>query len=73
MRHLSHPNKNHVFSYRTARQISQTELARVTGISRRTLSSLENQNHNPSVYVALRFAMYFRVPVESLFETSHKK
>ena len=59
--------RNHVTSFRVVREITQTELARAVGVSRQTISSIENELYMPSVYLALRLAQYFRTTIEKLF------
>src|SRR5215472_5931025 len=58
---------NRVRTARTARQISQTELARRATISRQALSAIEAGVYQPSVNVALKLARDLGDTVESLF------
>ena len=37
------------------------------GVSRQTISSLENGRYNPSVILAIKLARYFQMNVEDLF------
>jgi molybdate-binding protein/DNA-binding XRE family transcriptional regulator len=58
---------NRIRAARTARQISQTELARRAAISRQALSAIESGLYQPSVSVALKLARELGDTVESLF------
>lgn len=60
--------KNHLEELRTQRGIKQEELAAALGVSRQTISSLENGRYNPSILLAFRLARYFDTTVEQLFE-----
>lgn len=52
--------------------ITQVELAKQAGISRRALSSIENSTSVPSVQVALNLAMLLNTSVEQLFSNSQE-
>jgi putative transcriptional regulator len=52
---------------RIARGISQAELASELGISRQTVSSVENRRRVPSVRLALAIAIALRGTVEEFF------
>jgi molybdate-binding protein/DNA-binding XRE family transcriptional regulator len=52
---------------RTAARLSQSELARRTGISRQALSAIESGAYQPGVRVALSLARALGATVESLF------
>ena len=47
--------------------LSQDELAAVVGVSRQTISSIENRRTTPSVRLALVIAATLRTSVEELF------
>jgi putative transcriptional regulator len=52
---------------RIARGLTQDELAAELGISRQTVSSVENRRHVPSVRLAIAIAVALRGTVEDLF------
>ena len=47
--------------------LSQEELAAELGVSRQTISSIENRQSTPSVRLALAYARFFGSSVEELF------
>jgi putative transcriptional regulator len=68
--------KNKLEEIRKQKGIKQEELADAMGVSRQTISSLENGRYNPSVILAIKLARYFRLSVEDIFiyeETNDEK
>ena len=59
--------KNRLEEIRKQRGIKQEELADAMGVSRQTISSLENGRYNPSVILAIKLARFFQMNVEDLF------
>ncbi|MBR5572412.1 MAG: helix-turn-helix transcriptional regulator [Oscillospiraceae bacterium] len=59
--------KNNIEAIRKERNIRQEELARVLGVSRQTISSLENGRYNPSILLAYKIARYFNMTIEEVF------
>lgn len=59
--------KNKLEEIRKQKGIKQEELADAMGVSRQTISSLENGRYNPSVILAIKLARYFGTNVEELF------
>ena len=59
--------KNRIEEIRTERGIRQEELARAMGVSRQTISSLENGRYNPSIMLAHNIAVYFGMTIEEVF------
>ncbi len=59
--------KNRVEEIRNERGIRQEELAKQMGVSRQTISSLENGRYNPSILLAHKLAKYFEMTIEELF------
>ncbi len=59
--------KNHIEEIRKQKGIRQEELAKALGVSRQTISSLENGRYNPSIQLAFKLARYFHVTIEELF------
>jgi DNA-binding XRE family transcriptional regulator len=52
---------------RTERGISRRQLAEALGVHYQTIGYLERGEFRPSLYLALRIAEYFKVPVEVVF------
>ena len=52
---------------RAAKDMSQQLLADVVGVSRQTISSLENGRYNPSIKLAYDISKYFGMTIEEVF------
>jgi putative transcriptional regulator len=61
------PVKNRIEEIRKAKGIRQEEFARSMGVSRQTISSLENGRYNPSILLAYKIARYFNMTIEEVF------
>ena len=59
--------KNKIEEIRKARGIRQEEFAKAMGVSRQTISSLENGRYNPSIMLAYKIAKYFETTIEDVF------
>jgi molybdate-binding protein/DNA-binding XRE family transcriptional regulator len=59
--------RNHVRRVRRERGLGQAELARLSGVSRQTLGSIEAGRTDPATGIALALARALRCPVEELF------
>jgi putative transcriptional regulator len=59
--------KNCLRDLRTARGLSQVELAEAIEVSRQTIIAMEAEKYDPSLPMAYRLAAYFGLPVEELF------
>lgn len=64
---------NHVKQWRLRGSMTQDALANQVGISRSTLSAIENDHIDPGVSVAVRLAKALKTDVESLFPLSGTK
>ena len=58
---------NNLSKLRKEKGINQTDLGRMVGVSRQTISLIERGDYNPSVMVALSIAKVFDVSVEDIF------
>ena len=58
---------NRIAMLRAERGISRRQLAEALGIHYQTVGYLERGEFRPSLYLALRLASYFEVPVEVIF------
>ncbi len=59
--------KNELRVFRAKRRITQDDLAAALGVSRQTLSAIENNKYFPSLELALKIAKVFDCTVEELF------
>ena len=59
--------KNRIEAIRKERGILQDEMAKAMGVSRQTISSLENGRYNPSIMLAYKIAKYFGMTIEDVF------
>ena len=59
--------KNNIEAIRKERGIRQEEFAKALGVSRQTISSLENGRYNPSILLAHKIARYFGMAIEEVF------
>ncbi len=59
--------KNRIEAIRKERAIRQEEFAKAMGVSRQTISSLENGRYNPSILLAHKIAQYFGMTIEEVF------
>src|SRR5581483_5090697 len=59
--------RNEVRNLRTARGLSQQELARAMDVSRQTINSIETGRYTPSLPLAIALARYFGTSVEEVF------
>ncbi len=59
--------KNRIEEIRKEKGIRQDEMAKCLGVSRQTISSLENGRYNPSILLAYKIAKYFGLTIEDVF------
>ena len=59
--------KNRIENIRKELGIKQEEFAKAMGVSRQTISSLENGRYNPSITLAYKIAKYFDMTIEQVF------
>ena len=59
--------KNKIEEIRKERGIRQEEFAKALGVSRQTISSLENGRYNPSILLAHKIAKFFGMSIEDVF------
>jgi len=58
---------NRIRVFRAEHRLSQGDLAKAIGVSRKTISTIEVGRFVPSTVIALQLARYFKVPVEEIF------
>ena len=59
--------KNRIEQIRKEKGIRQEDFAKCMGVSRQTISSLENGRYNPSITLAYKIAKYFDMSIEEVF------
>ena len=62
------PLLNQLKVYRSKLGMNQTELGKLAGVSRQTISLIERGDYSPSVTLALKLAKICQVSVEDIFE-----
>lgn len=64
--------KNNIKVYREAANLSQIELAKLTGSSRTTINYLENEKYGPRLVLAFKIASVLNTTVDELFINEFK-
>lgn len=59
--------ENRVASLRSRDNVSQEDLGKHLGVSRQTISSIENGRYNPSIVLAFKIADFFNLKIEEIF------
>ena len=59
--------KNRIEEIRKQKGIKQEDFAKIFGVSRQTISSLETGKYNPSIFLAYKIAKYFGLTIEEVF------
>ena len=59
--------KNKIEDIRKEKGIKQEDFAKLMGVSRQTISSLETGKYNPSIFLAYKIAKYFEMTIEEVF------
>jgi len=59
--------KNKLREFRLKYGLTQEQLAKALGVSRQTISAIENGKYCPSLELALKIAKFFGVKVEDIF------
>ena len=62
------PLFNQLKEYSSRLGINQTEMGKLAGVSRQTISLIERGDYSPSVALALKLAKICRVQVEDIFQ-----
>lgn len=61
------PLLNRLKEYRSRLGVNQTEMGKLAGVSRQTISQMERGDYSPSVTLALKLAKICEVNVEDIF------
>ena len=65
--------ENRIRVFRAEHRMSQADLARAIGVSRKTISTVEVGRFVPSTVIALKIARHFEVPVEEVFQLTNEE
>ncbi|HEO1110990.1 TPA: helix-turn-helix transcriptional regulator [Streptococcus agalactiae] len=63
--------KNRLKELRARDGINQTELAKLTGVSRQTISLIERGEYTPSVIIAMKISQVFKESLENVFRRNN--
>ena len=61
------PLNNRLKEYRAKINVNQTEMGKLVGVSRQTISQIERGDYSPSVTLALKIAKVLDAKVEDIF------
>lgn len=62
--------KTRIQELRKRNKLSQEELAQAVGVTRQTITSLENEKYTASLVLAYKIANYFGLTIEEVFDFS---
>ncbi len=60
--------KNTLKVQRAIKDLTQEDLAKLLGVSRQTINSIEKNRYVPSTVLALKLSKVFEIPVNAIFE-----
>ena len=60
--------RNQIKVQRAIKDLTQEELARILGVSRQTINSIEKNRYVPSTVLALKLSEVFGISVNELFQ-----
>ena len=67
---MSETTYNRIAMLRAERGISRRDLAEALDVHYQTIGYLERGEYSPSLYLALKIAEYFEIPMEVIFSTT---
>lgn len=59
--------KNRLKELRARDGVNQTEMAKLAGVSRQTISLIERGEYTPSIIIAMKIAQVFKENIENVF------
>ncbi|NRD79021.1 helix-turn-helix transcriptional regulator [Bacillus sp. BRMEA1] len=62
--------KSRIAELRKSKKMSQAELAEAVGVTRQTITSLENEKYVASLVLAYKIAKLFNLQIEDVFDFS---
>ena len=60
--------KNKIKVFRAMHDLTQEDLAQAIGVTRQTILAIEKGKYVPSLDLAFRIALHFRVTIEEVFQ-----
>lgn len=57
--------KNRLKVYRAMHDLTQEQLAKKLDVTRATINAIENQRYDPSLKLAFRIALFFKVQIKT--------
>ncbi|MDO5027126.1 MAG: helix-turn-helix transcriptional regulator [Tissierellia bacterium] len=64
--------KTKIPELRKERKLSQAELAKIVGVTRQTITSIETEKYVASLPLAYKIAKYFGLRIEDVFDLSEE-
>ena len=65
---MSETITNRIKEHRTNHGITQDQLAKIVGVSRQTIISIEKGHYIPSLPLALKISKFFKCPTDEMFD-----
>ncbi|HLR35770.1 MAG TPA: helix-turn-helix transcriptional regulator [Tissierellales bacterium] len=62
--------KTKIRELRAKHKLSQEELANIVGVTRQTITSIENEKYTASLVLAYKISKYFGLTIEEVFDFS---
>ncbi len=64
--------KNNLKVQRAIKDLTQEDLAKLLGVSRQTINSIEKNRYVPSTVLALKLSRVFEISVNDIFELGER-
>ncbi|AHF06216.1 helix-turn-helix transcriptional regulator [Desulfitobacterium metallireducens] len=58
---------NRIRELRKTKNMTQEELAKISGVTRQTINAIENSKYNPTLELAIKLARLLGVHIDELF------
>ena len=65
--------ENIISRLRKQNRITQGHLANALGVSRQTISAIENEHYSPTLKLAFKISQFFKLPIEKIFTFKSKQ
>lgn len=65
--------ENIISRLRKQNRITQGRLANALGVSRQTISAIENEHYSPTLKLAFKISQFFKLPIEKIFAFKPKQ